>query len=53
MKCDDVEESEGNSEEDDTKFFAHIPVPSQEDIEKALVERRKRELLLRYAGGAD
>ena len=28
---------------------AHLAVPSQEDVERALVERRKRELLSRYA----
>lgn len=30
-------------------FVAHVPVPSQQDIEKMLVRRKKQELLERYA----
>ena len=30
-------------------FVAHVPVPSQQDVEEMLVRRKKRELLERYA----
>lgn len=30
------------------QFIAHVPVPSQKDIEEALLERKKRELLNKY-----
>uniref|UniRef100_A0A8C6NPD2 Pre-mRNA-splicing factor ISY1 homolog n=1 Tax=Nothobranchius furzeri TaxID=105023 RepID=A0A8C6NPD2_NOTFU len=30
-------------------FFAHVPVPSQKEVEEALVRRKKMELLQRYA----
>ncbi|KAL1007871.1 hypothetical protein UPYG_G00092780 [Umbra pygmaea] len=32
-----------------TSFIAHVPVPSQKDIEEALVRRKKMELLQKYA----
>uniref|UniRef100_A0A8C8Z3B3 ISY1 splicing factor homolog n=1 Tax=Prolemur simus TaxID=1328070 RepID=A0A8C8Z3B3_PROSS len=31
------------------KFIAHVPVPSQQEIEEALVRRKKMELLQKYA----
>ncbi|XP_037088026.1 pre-mRNA-splicing factor ISY1 homolog [Pollicipes pollicipes] len=34
------------------RFVAHVPVPSQQEVEAALVERKKRELLARYASQA-
>lgn len=30
------------------KFVAHVPVPSQQDVEQALLRKRKQELLERY-----
>jgi len=30
-------------------FVAHVPVPSQQDVEDALLRRKKRELLEKYA----
>lgn len=30
------------------RFVAHVPVPSQQDIEQALLRRRKQELLNKY-----
>jgi pre-mRNA-splicing factor ISY1 len=30
------------------RFIAHVPVPSQKDIEQALLNRRKRELLAAF-----
>lgn len=30
------------------RFVAHVPVPSQQDIEQALLRRRKQELLEKY-----
>ena len=29
--------------------MAHVPVPSQQDVEEALLRRKKRELLEKYA----
>ena len=34
------------------QFIAHVPVPSQKDVEEALVRRKKMELLQRYASEA-
>ena len=31
------------------RHFAHMAIPSQQDIERALLERKKRELLNMYA----
>jgi pre-mRNA-splicing factor ISY1 len=31
------------------KFIAHVPVPSQREVEEALLRRKKRELLEKYA----
>ncbi|XP_046386329.1 pre-mRNA-splicing factor ISY1 homolog [Ischnura elegans] len=31
------------------RFMAHVPVPSQKEVEAALLQRRKQELLERYA----
>lgn len=42
---DDNEEPEGG----DQKFVAHVPVPSQKDVEILLLERKKQELMERYA----
>ncbi|XP_056641966.1 pre-mRNA-splicing factor ISY1 homolog [Diorhabda carinulata] len=47
---------EGSDEEDDLpvidgsqqRFVAHVPVPSQHDIEQALLRRRKQELMEKY-----
>ncbi|MGH0163392.1 UNVERIFIED_CONTAM: hypothetical protein FKN15_074412 [Acipenser sinensis] len=36
-------------EEGSQKFIAHVPVPSQKEIEEALVRRKKMELLQKYA----
>ncbi|XP_029990051.1 pre-mRNA-splicing factor ISY1 homolog [Sphaeramia orbicularis] len=45
---DDIgEEAEG--EEGGVGFIAHVPVPSQKEVEEALVRRKKMELLQRYA----
>lgn len=30
------------------RFMAHVPVPSQQDIEQALLKKRKQELLMKY-----
>eukprot|EP01137_Pigoraptor_chileana_P007584 Opistho-2@3573 len=32
-----------------TRFVAHVPVPSQQDVEQMLLERKRRELLDKYA----
>ncbi|XP_035858463.1 pre-mRNA-splicing factor ISY1 homolog [Sander lucioperca] len=47
----DEEESreEPEGEEGGVTFIAHVPVPSQREVEEALVRRKKMELLQRYA----
>ncbi|UYV60147.1 ISY1 [Cordylochernes scorpioides] len=40
----EVEEAGGK-----LRFIAHVPVPSQKEIEEAIVERKKQEILNRYA----
>ncbi|XP_077458039.1 pre-mRNA-splicing factor ISY1 homolog [Stigmatopora argus] len=40
---------EDDPEQGDVAFFAHVPVPSQKEVEEALVRRKKMELLERYA----
>jgi len=44
-----VEAMDTSEVEQQTHFIAHVPVPSQKDIEEALVRRKKLELLQRYA----
>ncbi|XP_072438303.1 pre-mRNA-splicing factor ISY1 homolog [Chiloscyllium punctatum] len=50
---DDESDDEGGEqlegEENQQKFIAHVPVPSQKEIEEALVRRKKMELLQKYA----
>ncbi|XP_032066992.1 pre-mRNA-splicing factor ISY1 homolog isoform X1 [Thamnophis elegans] len=41
-----------DSEDSQQKFIAHVPVPSQQEIEEALVRRKKMELLQKYASEA-
>lgn len=45
----DVEEPSTAEESDMTHFIAHVDVPSQKQIEEALLERKKMELLQKYA----
>uniref|UniRef100_A0A8C5XMX4 Pre-mRNA-splicing factor ISY1 homolog n=1 Tax=Microcebus murinus TaxID=30608 RepID=A0A8C5XMX4_MICMU len=46
----DEEGSQDRAGEDgQQKFIAHVPVPSQQEIEEALVRRKKMELLHKYA----
>lgn len=49
---DHQEDDGGDDEEQDEEgavFTAHVPVPSQREVEEALVRRKKMELLQRYA----
>ncbi|KAM4589039.1 pre-mRNA-splicing factor ISY1 homolog [Odontesthes bonariensis] len=47
---DDLESREEyEGEEGGVSFIAHVPVPSQREVEEALVRRKKMELLQRYA----
>lgn len=43
------EDEEADLEEGLPKFIAHVPVPSQKEVEEALLLRKKRELIERYA----
>ncbi|KAM9859410.1 pre-mRNA-splicing factor ISY1 homolog [Aulostomus maculatus] len=47
----DYDESREEQEEEEggVSFIAHVPVPSQREVEEALVRRKKMELLQRYA----
>uniref|UniRef100_A0A1A7YFZ5 Pre-mRNA-splicing factor ISY1 homolog n=1 Tax=Iconisemion striatum TaxID=60296 RepID=A0A1A7YFZ5_9TELE len=46
---DEESREEQEEEEGGVAFFAHVPVPSQKEVEEALVRRKKMELLQRYA----
>ncbi|KAK2172779.1 hypothetical protein NP493_930g02031 [Ridgeia piscesae] len=50
---DEDEDKEGKAEETTeglaAHFIAHVPVPSQKEVEEALVQRKKMELLQKYA----
>lgn len=35
------------------RFTAHVPVPTQKDIEAALLRKKKQELLVKYGIGED
>lgn len=53
MNSDDEDYVAGRSTTTDVTskdhvFIAHVPVPSQKDIERALLERKKQELLAKY-----
>lgn len=53
--CFQSDEESGKEKEDEDsqqKFIAHVPVPSQQEIEEALVRRKKMELLQKYASEA-
>nr|XP_018901817.1 PREDICTED: pre-mRNA-splicing factor ISY1 homolog [Bemisia tabaci] len=60
LQAESGDSSENEGEEDaglqnelsGSKFIAHVPVPSQKQIEQALIERKKQELLNRYASEA-
>ncbi|XP_068598755.1 pre-mRNA-splicing factor ISY1 homolog [Brachionichthys hirsutus] len=46
---EEEQRGEHEGDEDGTTFIAHVPVPSQKEVEEALVRRKKMELLQRYA----
>ncbi|XP_037535643.1 pre-mRNA-splicing factor ISY1 homolog isoform X2 [Nematolebias whitei] len=46
---DEENHEEQEAEEGGVTFIAHVPVPSQKEVEEALVRRKKMELLQRYA----
>lgn len=35
------------------RFVAHVPVPTQQEVEQALLRRRKQELLEKYGAHED
>ncbi|KAG0423753.1 hypothetical protein HPB47_000479 [Ixodes persulcatus] len=43
------DEPAAESAEEQARFIAHVPVPSQKEVEEALVRRKKLELLEKYA----
>jgi len=43
------DDEEEETESGDQTFIAHVPVPSQKDVENLLLERKKQELMERYA----
>lgn len=53
QESDDEEDADMAGAEDgaeeQTRFIAHVPVPSQKEVEEALVRRKKLELLEKYA----
>ncbi|XP_075993851.1 pre-mRNA-splicing factor ISY1 homolog [Genypterus blacodes] len=48
-ECDEDSQEDLTGEEGGVTFIAHVPVPSQKEVEEALVRRKKMELLQRYA----
>ncbi|XP_036177659.1 pre-mRNA-splicing factor ISY1 homolog isoform X5 [Myotis myotis] len=48
-ESDEEGSQEKGGEDEQQKFIAHVPVPSQQEIEEALVRRKKMELLQKYA----
>uniref|UniRef100_A0A2K6GI40 Pre-mRNA-splicing factor ISY1 homolog n=1 Tax=Propithecus coquereli TaxID=379532 RepID=A0A2K6GI40_PROCO len=48
-KSDEEGSQEKGGDDGQQKFIAHVPVPSQQEIEEALVRRKKMELLQKYA----
>jgi len=48
VESDDESENEELISGSQQRFVAHVPVPSQQDIEQALLQRRKQELLEKY-----
>ncbi|EAW79278.1 hCG2022580, isoform CRA_a [Homo sapiens] len=48
-KSDEEGSQEKGGDDSQQKFIAHVPVPSQQEIEEALVRRKKMELLQKYA----
>ncbi|PSN41242.1 Pre-mRNA-splicing factor ISY1 [Blattella germanica] len=45
----DEDEKQTSEESHQPKFIAHVPVPSQREVEEALLRRKKHELLEKYA----
>ncbi|XP_034241122.1 pre-mRNA-splicing factor ISY1 homolog [Thrips palmi] len=51
-ESDSSDEEESENREDrphQPRFIAHVPVPTQKEVEQALLERRKQELIEKYA----
>ncbi|XP_032505329.1 pre-mRNA-splicing factor ISY1 homolog isoform X2 [Orcinus orca] len=48
QESDEEGGQEKGGEDGQQKFIAHVPVPSQQEIEEALVRRKKMELLQKY-----
>uniref|UniRef100_A0A2K6KEM5 Pre-mRNA-splicing factor ISY1 homolog n=1 Tax=Rhinopithecus bieti TaxID=61621 RepID=A0A2K6KEM5_RHIBE len=48
-ESDEEGSQEKGGDDGQQKFIAHVPVPSQQEIEEALVRRKKMELLQKYA----
>ena len=50
---DDDEDATGDNDglvgDRDKRFVSHVPVPTQKDVEKLLIQRKKQELMERYA----
>lgn len=45
---DDEEEIQKRLMDGEQRFVAHVPVPSQQEVEQALLRKRKQELLDKY-----
>ncbi|KAG8335733.1 NineTeen Complex (NTC) component [Homalodisca vitripennis] len=43
------DDKDGERDSGQPRFIAHVPVPSQREVEQALLQRKKQELLNRYA----
>ena len=47
--AESLEEGEDMEIDERSKYLSHVPVPSQKDVEEMLVQRKKQELLEKYA----
>ncbi|KAJ7566810.1 hypothetical protein O6H91_02G119700 [Diphasiastrum complanatum] len=46
---DEHDEDEGNEKPKSREFVAHVPLPDEKEIERMVVEKKKQELLSKYA----
>ena len=49
---EEEEDSTAEKGKEEKQFIAHVPVPSQEEVEEMLIERKKQQLLEMYASEA-
>lgn len=48
VQSDDEDDNKKDTGDGAQRYTAHVPVPSQQDVEAALLRRRKQELMEKY-----